>query len=118
MTNANIETSQQGDLLPDRRCETQSAQLASTSIAETVKALEAYPEHVGPHTRLVGVDDANAVIAAIMARSGPCVSREAHRYAGQLVAFYPAREVTDAQTYIAGLTALLAAYPEDLVRRV
>lgn len=92
--------------------------LASTSIAATAKALEAYPENFGAHTTLVPVDACNDLIAAIRARQASCVSHEAHRYAGQLVGFYPAREVVDAKTYIAGMTALLAAYPEDFVKRV
>jgi hypothetical protein len=47
-----------------------------------------------------------------------CPEFEAAGYAGQLINFYPAREVHDAKTYISGITALMAAYPLDFVRRV
>ena len=43
---------------------------------------------------------------------------EASVYASRLLGFYPAREVNDPKAFSSGMTALLSAYPVDLVRRV
>lgn len=58
------------------------------------------------------------MLTAIEGRQRPCASREAGAFAEQLLGFYPAREVNDAQTYVNGVTALLCAYPADFVKRV
>lgn len=68
--------------------------------------------------RLVTPQDAQAVLDAMQGRDVPCTPAEAATYAGQLVNYYPAREVNDARTYIAAMTAIMAAFPRDFVKRV
>ena len=62
--------------------------------------------------------DAKAVIAASEGLAAHTEPDIANQYVSQLLGFYPAREVNDAKMYSAGMTALLAAYPVDLVKRV
>lgn len=89
-----------------------------TSIAKAIRELEAYPENLTELTPLVHPTLAQAVIDEITANQRPCDTRETQGYAQRLLGFYPAREVNDAKTYAAGITALLSAYPIEFVKRV
>ncbi len=89
-----------------------------TSIAKAIRELEAYPETLNELTPLVHPRLAQAVIDEITAAQRPCDTHETQRLAQQLLGFYPAREVNDAKTYVAGITALMAAYPIEFVKRV
>ncbi|MEN6302285.1 MAG: hypothetical protein ABFD96_06130 [Armatimonadia bacterium] len=62
--------------------------------------------------------EAATVLAELADRDTPCTASEAATFAGQLLGFYPAREVHDARTYVSGMTAVMAAYPRDLVKRI
>lgn len=104
--------------LPAKTCEMPSTGSEKWLIQDTIRGLEVYPEHVTENTRLVSIAGARAVIEAIEARRDPCVPHVSHSFASQLVGLYPAREVNDATTYLAGITALFSAYPEDFVKRV
>ena len=98
-----------------RKCETPS-QMSSRTFKAAIQALE----HDDWHTaaRSVTPAEATAVLAEMEGRDTRCTDDEAVAFAGQLVNFYPAREVHDARTYIAGLSAVMAAYPRDFVKRV
>ena len=104
--------------LPAKTCETLSTGSEKWSIQTTSQELGLYPDRIDDYTKLVPIAAARAVIEAIEARLSPCVAREAHSYASRLIGFYPSRELNDATTYLAGVTALFAAYPEDFVKRV
>lgn len=68
--------------------------------------------------RMVTPAEAQAVLDAMEGRDVHCTASEAATHAGQLVNCYPAREVNDARTYIAAMTAMMAAFPRDFVKRV
>lgn len=73
------------------------------------------PRTVG---RTVTAAEAQAVLDGMAGRDAPCTPSEAATAVGQLLGLYPGREITDARTYAQGLTAMLAAYPRDFVKRV
>ena len=68
--------------------------------------------------RSVTVQEAQAVLDEMAGRDMVCTPNDAAAAVGQLLGLYPGREITDAKTYTQGLTALLAAYPRDFVKRV
>lgn len=58
------------------------------------------------------------MVEAIESRPHATSAQEATTFAERLVGFYPVRQITDPKAYAAGLTAVLAAFPIDMVRRV
>ena len=68
--------------------------------------------------RVVTVAMAADVLVSITARDGASGVEEGERAARMLMGFYPAREVNDAVIFVRGMTAMMAAYPVDFVRRV
>jgi hypothetical protein len=101
--------------LPARTCETQlpTSKPISPSV---IRFLESDDWRTA--VRMVTVAEAETVLAGLADRDDLCSEQEAAGYAARLVNFYPAREVHDARTYIIGITALMAAYPRDFVKRV
>jgi hypothetical protein len=73
------------------------------------------PRSIG---RTVTAAEAQAVLDSIEGRDTPCSPTDAAEAVGRLLGLYPGREITDARTYAQGLTAMLAAYPRDFVKRV
>lgn len=67
---------------------------------------------------MVACSDAEMVLNHLIGRDRKPDPVEAALAAQNLIGLYPAREVVDAQRYVAGMTALMAAYPLDFVRRV
>jgi len=70
------------------------------------------------YLRSVSPADARAVLEVIEGRAATSSIKEAADNAERLIGFYPLRQVTDPKTYVAGMTALMATFPPDLVRRV
>lgn len=68
--------------------------------------------------RSVTPAEAQAVLDAAEGHDALCPAAEAAQFAGSLVSYYPAREVNDARAYISAMTALMAAFPRDFVKRV
>ena len=68
--------------------------------------------------RYVTAAEAQAVLDGMAGRDALCTPTEAAEAVGRLLGLYPGREITDARTYAQGLTAMLAAYPRDFVKRV
>jgi hypothetical protein len=66
----------------------------------------------------VSVVEAQDILNAMIGRDECCTPDEAQHAAQSLIGLYPAREVHDAKTYASGVTALMAAYPLEFVRRV
>lgn len=91
-------------------------QPSKLTLQSAIKALETDDWHVA--ARSVSVVEAQAVLDAMAGHDAHCPPSEAATFAGQLVGYYPAREVNDARTYIAAMTALMAAFPRDFVKRV
>src|SRR5437870_918757 len=104
--------------LPAKTSETQLRTSEGWSMADAIEGLEEYPDHVSAHTTLIPKGAASMVIEAIEARMGRCDPRVSLSYASRLFAFYPSKELNDSTTYIAGVTSLFSAYPEDLAKRV
>jgi len=73
------------------------------------------PRSIG---RTVRAAEAQTVLESIAGRDSVCTPTEAADAVGRLLGLYPGREITDARTYAQGLTAMLAAYPRDFVKRV
>lgn len=62
--------------------------------------------------------DCAALVAASQAPLALATPVEATDSAKQLLGFYPAREVNDAQAYAMGISALFSAYPAKFVKAV
>lgn len=69
-------------------------------------------------SRLVTPSQAQEVISAMIGRDEPCGVKQGEQAARMLMGFYPAREVNDPAAFARGMTAMMAAYPLDFVRRV
>lgn len=82
-----------------------------------VQALEA--EDWRSSIRIVKVEEAQAVLRELDGRDELCPPAVAAQAARSLLGLYPTtRDIQDPDTYAAGLTALMAAYPTDFVKRV
>jgi hypothetical protein len=68
--------------------------------------------------RAVTAYEARTVLEGMEGRDVLCTPSEAAEAVGRLLGLYPGREITDPRTYTQGLTAMLAAYPKDFVKRV
>ncbi len=66
----------------------------------------------------VTVAECEALVTASKASLPLATPVEATDYAKQLLGFYPAREVNDAQAYAMGISAMFSAYPAKYVRAV
>ena len=64
------------------------------------------------------VADCEALVTASKAALPLATPVEATDYAKQLLGFYPAREINDAQAYAMGISAMFSAYPAKYVRAV
>ena len=58
------------------------------------------------------------MLEAIEGRNAPCDPAVAATYARTLLGLYPARDLNDPETYAKAMTALMAAYPKDFLKRV
>lgn len=85
-------------------------------LQSAIKALE-NPDWKAAATA-VTVAEAQAVLDAVEGHDGLCAPADAAAFAGQLVNYYPAREVNDAKAYIAAMAAMFAAFPRDFAKRV
>jgi predicted DNA-binding WGR domain protein len=72
----------------------------------------------GLERKEITVEEAGIVLNALIGRDDCCTGEEAAISAQHLIGLYPAREVNDPKVYASGVTALLAAYPLEFVRRV
>lgn len=101
--------------LPAKTCGTPLPMCGST-FAEVTRRLDT--EIRTGLERVVSVADAVAILASMAARSVPCSPADAADAAERLIGVYPAREVNNTALYVQSVTAVLAAYPHDFVRRV
>lgn len=99
---------------PATLCEMPLAQ--SNRISTAAKALDT--DSTTGLVRMVACSEAEMVLSYVARRDRKPDPVEATLAAQDLIGFYPAREVVDAKRYVAGMTALMAAYPLDFVRRV
>lgn len=100
---------------PAKTCETPSLP-SKLTLQSATKALD--HDDWRSAARAVTVAEAQAVLDGLQGHDHPCPAAEAATFAGQLVNYYPAREVNDARSYIAALTALFAAFPRAFAKRV
>lgn len=89
---------------------------SSNTLAKLAKVLDADDFRALPAK--VTATEAGLVLSEIAGRDQNCPALEAAAFAEQLVGLYPAREVVNAKVFSAGLSALMAAFPRDMVKRV
>lgn len=89
---------------------------SSNTLAKLAKVLDADDFRALPAK--VTPTEAGLVLSEIAGRDQNCPALEAAAFAEQLVGLYPAREVVNAKVFSAGLSALMAAFPRDMVKRV
>lgn len=70
------------------------------------------------HTALIPAEDCNQVIAAIADNSAPASLDEAAMLGRRLVGSYPAREVSDGETFASGIAAIFAEFSVSIGKRV
>lgn len=77
-------------------------------------------ELTGPSSKMLSIEPANSVEAAILETKPfpKADSRQAASAAAMLIGCYPNGKPADPQTYVAAITALLAEFPHEVVRRV
>lgn len=68
--------------------------------------------------RSVTPAEAAAVLADMAGRDTTCPPAEAAELAANLIALWPGKDLANPDAYAAAVTALFAAYPRDIVKRV
>ncbi len=81
-----------------------------------IQALETDDWRVAART--VTTEEATAVLAEMADRDTPCSPAEAADRAAGLIALWPGKDLANPDAYAAAVTALFAAYPRDIVKRV